>query len=91
MFKNSSNLCSHMEVNTQNPNPIFKITILYKIDQKCQNTFEMLENIKTRKPKKTKNTNVFYYLFKMHNSYFVIVVNVVIVVYFVYFISRPQL
>ena len=28
-FKNTFNLCSHIELNTQNPNPIFKITIYY--------------------------------------------------------------
>ena len=29
MFKNTFNLCSHIQLNTQNPNTIFKITIYY--------------------------------------------------------------
>jgi hypothetical protein len=29
MFKHTFNLCSHIELNTQNPNTIFKITIYY--------------------------------------------------------------
>ena len=50
MFKNAFKPCSHIELNTQNPNPIFKITICftkYTKNVKIHSIFlKMFENFK---------------------------------------------
>ena len=46
--------------------------LLYKIDQQCQNTFDVLEPFK----KITKTHFLFCYIYKLHNSHFVVVWNV---------------
>ena len=53
--KNTFNLCSHIQSNTQNSNPIFKISIYYKKEQQCQNTFEMFEKFEN------KNKHILFY------------------------------
>ena len=56
--------------------------LLYKIQQKYTNTFETLENWKSSN--KIKHFEcLFYYVYKLHNSYFVLFV---IFVYFIYFV-----
>ena len=72
MSKSIFKVCSHVQKNTQNPNPIFKITIYYtkytqnaKLHSKC---WKVLENSKSFK----KSNCLFLYLYMFHNSYFVI-------------------
>ena len=62
----------HIELNTQNPNTIVKMTIYYtNYPLKCQNTFNKLEMFgKVREVVCSKL--LFYYIYKFHNSYFVI-------------------
>ena len=56
--------------------------LLYKIHQKYTNTFETLETWKSSN--KIKHFKcLFYYVYKLHNSYFVLFV---IFVYFIYFV-----
>ena len=42
MLKQIIGVCSHIQKNTQNPNPIFKKTIYYKIHQKRQKHFRQI-------------------------------------------------
>ena len=50
---------------------IQNINLLYNIDQKCQNTFEMLEMI--GKSENIKNFKIlYYYIYKFQHSYFVV-------------------
>ena len=84
--KNVFNLCSHIELNTQNPNPTFKITICLTKTPTSQNTFEMLEPFE-----KIGKSRKFKFLFcKMSNLYnslfvaFVIFVNLGIWVFLVF-------
>ena len=71
MSKNIFNLCFHIQKNTQNPNPIFKISISYTNQN---NNTKLLYNF--RKMLGTsfcffKNTKFFFfYLCRFHNSYF---------------------
>ena len=57
----------YIELDTQNPNPIFEITICFTQTQKCQNTFDILYCFfkKTKKFKKY----IFCIIYKLHNSY----------------------
>ena len=52
---------------TESESDIQNINLLYKIDQQCHNTFELLDHFE----KLQKNQCLFYYLYKLHNSYFV--------------------
>ena len=54
---------------TESEYDIQNINSLYKIDQKCQNTFEFLEKLGGMKNKDCKL--VFLILYNFHNSYFV--------------------
>ena len=64
MFNNSFNLCSHIELNTQNPNPIFKITIDYTIrannDNNYIRTLGNFSNLSKQKKRKIRNETQFY-------------------------------
>ena len=71
--KNVFNLCSHIELNTQNPNPIFKITIYYtKQTNNTQILSKSLEDV--GKYRKDEKHILFYIMYKFHNLYFVIFV-----------------
>ena len=45
MFKNTFNPCSHFELNTTNPKPIFKISIYYTKDTRNAKILSILEKI----------------------------------------------
>ena len=57
----------YTDIYTESESDIQNINLLYKIHQTCQNTFEYLEHFKKIKTFKI----VFYYLYKLHSSYFV--------------------
>ena len=59
----------YTEKYTESESDIQNNDLLYKIDQQCQNTFEILEKWKIRK---IKNQILFCNIYKLHNSYFVI-------------------
>ena len=70
--ENIFNPCSNIEFNTQNPNPILKITISLTKTPKNQNTFEVLQILrKIEKIKKRKRKFVFRNLYKLYNLYVV--------------------
>ena len=58
---------------TESESDIQNSYLFYKKHQKCQNTFEFLENC--RKSKNQKNEKVLCIMYKFHNSYFVNFVN----------------
>ena len=62
--RNIFNLCSHMELNTQNPNPIFKITICFTKTlntPKCFRTFGFFS--------RNFSKNIFFcIMYKLYNS-----------------------
>ena len=65
--KNIFNPCSHIELNTQNPNPRFKIAICFTKTPKHQNACELLVFFL-----KSKNSHfLFCIMYKLYNSYFV--------------------
>ena len=70
--KNIFNLCSHIEFNTQNPNPILKITISFTKTPKKPKHFR--KNEKIWKISKIQNFQklkfLFCILYTFHNSYF---------------------
>ena len=61
MSNNIFKVCSHIQKNTQNPNPIFKITINYTKDT---NNAKILSN------KFKSSKSLFCILYKLHNPYF---------------------
>ena len=67
--ENIFNLCCHIELNTQNPKPIFKLRICLQKHQKCQNTFELFENRKIE--------FLFCIMYKLYKLYFVLFGNFV--------------
>ena len=79
MFTNTFKPCYHIELNTQNPNTIIKITICYtKYPQNVKTLSNILESFWTCCKHPTKIYNIrktikqlFCYLYKLHNSYFV--------------------
>ena len=72
----------YTEKYTESEKHIQNINLLYKIHQRCQNTFEQIEtSINIKKHKKW----LFRYLNKFHNSYFVFFVYFVFFDFFVYF------
>ena len=85
MFKNIFNLCSLIELNTQNSNPIFKIKIYCANETKntkihlifliCFGKFE--KQIKIIK-------FISYYLYKFHNSPFVNFVSFVFLIFYIH-------
>ena len=56
---------------TESESDIQNYNLLYKIDPKCQNTFEQFEKMKMENTKT--NKSLFCNIYKLHNSYFVIV------------------
>ena len=56
------NPCSHIELNTPNPNPIFKFTISFTNHPKCQNTFDFLDFIFQKSKQKKKQTFILYFV-----------------------------
>ena len=80
MIKNTFKPCSHIRSTTQNPNPVFKITIYYT---KYTNNVKILSTL-LKMLEKTKNNNnrtfnfLFGIIYKFHNSYFVFFVIFVI-------------
>ena len=69
--ENIFNPCSHIELNTPNPNPVFKITICFTKTQTMPKHFRNIGNI-FRKIK-----IIICIMYKLYNSYFVIFVNCV--------------
>ena len=67
--KNIFNLCSHIELNTQNPNPIFKITTCFTETPKMSKCFRIV--VKFWKTKK-KSKFLYYYMYNLYNPLFVI-------------------
>ena len=81
MFKNTFNLCSHIELNTQNPNPILKIRI-YCTKQTKHATIHQSFKIFRKIRNISKIKLLFCILYKLHNQYFVIFVFFIIFVNF---------
>ena len=74
MSKNIFTPCSHIQKNTHNPNPIFKITIYCTEYTKNAKQLSGFKKVKIQKKKKKNNGNLFCNIYNLHNSYFVILV-----------------
>ena len=83
---NIFNLCSNIELNTQNPNPIFKITIRFTETPKTPKYFWIFGPFSRIE----KFRILFCIIYKLHNAYFVlfvIFVNFVILVFLDFYID----
>ena len=61
MFKNTFNLCSHIELNTQNPHTIFKMRFIVQNRQKIPKNFRIVRN--DGKLEKDFQIFIFYFLY----------------------------
>ena len=70
--ENIFNLCSHIELNTQNPNPIFKITISFTKTPQMPKYFRKIgkhsNKSKNQKNKNKEKSISFGIIYKLHNS-----------------------
>ena len=79
--------CTESETDIQNND------LSYKLDQQCQNTFDIFEKQKNENIRKTKINFLFCNIYKLHNSYFVMFgffVNFVILVFLDFYIRRQS-
>ena len=95
MFKNTLNPCSHIDLNTQIANTIFKITTY--CTQHTNNAKTLLTFFTILKNVFPINSFLFYIMYKLHNSYFVMFVNCVIclggflfILYYTFIFEHPE-
>ena len=69
MSKNAFNLCSHIELDTQNPNPIFKIKIYYT---KHSQYAKILSNVWNMLEKFENNKNLLFISLQLQIPYFIL-------------------